>query len=330
MNRPLFLRSNTFNECVAAAAQAKLFLHYETGLHDIKATSVAQKLWAVGVKHKDQFYDDPFANNQMVKDAIADAVAKDEPQRPKIPISNETLVILRKKLNLHQRPAFVLWTGIRFAITFLCRVSEWAVQDKHTLIWRHIIFYTSKDSAKGRAPIPIHNLSDVESAAEIQVIFYSDKTSRKSAQPGQGRARSFFAIPDKADSRCIVRDMARLWLISEQVPDYDVFSWGANSKGVDRSMVNEVLKEAAVEAGIPAADIASQSLRRTGLCRLMSAKPVPMPFPLAKKFGRWESDCALRYFWASTELAAGYATSMWDSACFVNVRGRGDVQAMRG
>ena len=49
-------------------------------------------------------------------------------------------------------------------------------------------------------------------------------------------------------------------------------------------------------AGIPGADVASHSLRRTGLCRLMSAKPVPMPWPLAKKFGRWESDCALRYF----------------------------------
>ena len=55
-----------------------------------------------------------------------------------------------------------------------------------------------------------------------------------------------------------------------------------------------------------------------------------MPWPLANKFGRWESDCALRYFWASTELAADYASSIWDSACFVNVRGKGDVQAMRG
>ena len=45
---------------------------------------------------------------------------------------------------------------------------------------------------------------------------------------------------------------------------------------------------------------------------------------VSEKIGRWESDCALRYFWASTELAMGYATSIWDSACFVNVRGKGD------
>ena len=67
-----------------------------------------------------------------------------------------------------------------------------------------------------------------------------------------------------------------MWLISEQVPDYDVFSWAANCKGVDRATVNGLLKEAAIKAGIPGADVSSHSLRRTGLCRLMSAKPTPM------------------------------------------------------
>ena len=42
MNRPLFLRSSNPTECAAAAAQARLFLHYETALHDVKARSVAQ------------------------------------------------------------------------------------------------------------------------------------------------------------------------------------------------------------------------------------------------------------------------------------------------
>ena len=79
MNRPLFLRSSNPTECAAAAAQAKLFLHYETALHNVKAQSVAQKDWTVGVKHKGQFQGDLFAENQMVKDALADAVAKDEP-----------------------------------------------------------------------------------------------------------------------------------------------------------------------------------------------------------------------------------------------------------
>ena len=44
--------------------------------------------------------------------------------------------------------------------------------------------------------------------------------------------RTFHAIPDKADSRCIVRDMARLWLISERVSDFHCFSWAADTEYV--------------------------------------------------------------------------------------------------
>ena len=124
MNRPLFLRSDNPTECAAAAAQAKLFLHYETALHDAKARSVAQQIWTVGVKHENQFQGDPFAGNQMVQDALADAVAKDEPQKPKVPITNETLVQLRRKLNLAHRPAFVLWTAVRFAIAYQSMQSK--------------------------------------------------------------------------------------------------------------------------------------------------------------------------------------------------------------
>jgi hypothetical protein len=163
--------------------------------------------------------------------------------------------------------------------------------------------------------------------AEMQVIFFSDKT----AKPGESKARSFWAIKDQKDSRCIVRDMARLWLISEKNPEYDVFSWDNNTAGVTREMVNSRLKRAAVETGIPGADVSSHSLRATGLSRLLSAKPAcggptGMQWEQAKKFGRWKSDCALRYFWASNELAREYAASIWDAACFVRCRGNGDLQ----
>ena len=165
--------------------------------------------------------------------------------------------------------------------------------------------------------------SQIKQVAELQVIFHSDKTAR----PGEGRARSFHAIPDKKDSTCIVRDMARLWLMSERIPDYDVFSWAANTQGVSRDMVNKTLKTAAVAVGIPKADVSSHSLRCSGLSRLLSnTRGKPMSWELAKKFGRWKSDCALKYFWASAEIAEDYAASLWDSSCFVRTRGDGVVQ----
>ena len=91
--------------------------------------------------------------------------------------------------------------------------------------------------------------------------------------PDPYQKRSFWAIDDQTDSRCIVRDMARLWLISKRNLEYGVFSWNHNTAGVSlkRSMVNAALKQAAIDTGIPGADVSSHSLRATGLSRLLNA-----------------------------------------------------------
>ena len=327
-HKPIFLNSETQVEKAAAAAQAQLFLCYETGCFDQKATSATQKLWAVGVRHKAALRADPFAGNALVKTMLADACALDEPTKQKIPVTNTTLNALRDKLDLTTRPGFTFWTGIRFAIAFLCRISEWAFDDLYTVKWKHIIFWTSEHSKGGRRRIKLTSAKQLPLIAELQVIFFSDKTAR----PGESKARSFWAIEDQTDSRCIARDMARLWLISERNNEYDVFSWNSNTAGVKRSLVNKALRQAAVDTGIPGADVSSHSLRATGLSRLLSAKPdsgngpTGMQWEQAKKFGRWKSDCALRYFWASNELAREYAASIWDASCFVRCRGNGDLQ----
>ena len=193
--RPMYLRINTLAEVTAAAQQARMFLHYETGLHNIKAQSAVQKIWAVGSRHKSAYFDDPFAGNQLLRATLADAVALDEPQKPKIPLTNETLSALKSKLNLHERKGFTTWVGMRFAIAFLCRISEWAVKDKHTLKWKHLNFYTSKHNPGGRKKMVVRSVQDIYKVAELQVIFYSDKTTRKGgAANGAGKARSFHAI----------------------------------------------------------------------------------------------------------------------------------------
>ena len=114
-----------------------MFITYKTAVFDIRAKSVPQKLRAVGSRHKSAHIEDPFIGNELVKAVIADAIALDAPQEPKMPTTNTTLAAPRAKLDISQRPAFVLalWAGIRVAIAFLCRISEWAVNDKHTLIW---------------------------------------------------------------------------------------------------------------------------------------------------------------------------------------------------
>lgn len=322
--KPLFLKSETQEEAAAAAAQAQLFLTYETACFNVKAVSVAQKIWAVGVRHKVSFRPDPFSGNSLVRAVVADAVSLDEPAQQKVPITNTTLEYLVSAIDLHSRPGFTLWTGIRFAIAFLCRVSEWAWQDKYSIRWKHVVFYTlDKTNCKRR--VWVNDIQDALSVTEMQVVFFNDKT----AKPGESKARTFHAIPDKADSRCIVRDMARLWLISERVSEFHCFSWAADTAGVTRTLINSSLKAAAVATGIPGADVSSHSLRCTGLSRLLAAKPNPMPWELAKKFGRWKSDCALRYFWASADIAQDYAASLWDAQCYVRLRGDGELQCLQ-
>ena len=79
------------------------------------------------------------------------------------------------------------------------------------MLWKHLIFYTSGSAAGGRQPIEIKSVRDIYKAAELQVIFYSDKTNPKGKQSaGQGKARSFFAITDLSNTDGNVRDTTRL------------------------------------------------------------------------------------------------------------------------
>ena len=74
-----------------------------------------QKLWAVGAKHKRARMPDPFHNNSLLKSIIANNTALDDPSMPKVPVTNSTLKEIRRNLQLHRRPDFVLWVGLRFA-----------------------------------------------------------------------------------------------------------------------------------------------------------------------------------------------------------------------
>ena len=327
-HKPIFLNSETQSKRAAAAAQAQFFLCYETACFDQKATSAAQKLWAVGVHHKAALRADPVVGNSLAKTMLADACALDEPPKQKIPVTNTTLAALRDKLDLQTRPGFTFWTGIRFAIAFFCRISEWAFDDLYTVKWKHNLFWTSEHSPDGTKRIKLTSADQLPHIAELQAIFFRDKTAR----PGESKARSFWATKDQSDSRCIARDMARLWLISERNNEYDVFSWNSNTVGVKRDLVNKALKQAATDTRFPGEDVSSHSLMATGLSRLLSAKPdsgngpTGMQWEQAKKSGRWKSDCALRYFQASNELAQEYAAFIWDSSYFERYRGNWDLR----
>jgi hypothetical protein len=311
---PVWLESNSTETDRAASAQGELFMLYEVATFDIKAGSVAAKLATVGREHETRRMTDPFANNVMLKHKIKEMCKLDGPPQPKIPVTDATLATLKQLLDLSKRPSLVLWVGLRFAIALLCRISEWGFNEKHAVTWRCIIFYDEDHNE-----IHLHSIAQLYQIFEMEVLFYSDKTH----DFGQGTARSFFAIPDTSDGRCIVRDVALLWLLSEREKSYQVFSWDHNTRGPSRQDVSTVLKQAAILNGIPAADIASHSLRISGLSRLLAAG---MPYEFARAYGRWRSDCARRYWWPETKMAQDYSSKLWDPALFARIRGGGGVQ----
>ena len=111
----------------AATAQAEAFILYELSNFDIFAAVVNRKLWAVDQDHKAHRMPAPFSKNDLVKDMIKSAMASDEPAKSKVPLTERQMSALKGSLDLETREGFCLWTGLRFAIAFLCRVSEWAV-----------------------------------------------------------------------------------------------------------------------------------------------------------------------------------------------------------
>jgi hypothetical protein len=256
----------------------------------------------------------PVKDNSYIQFIMKHALAADAPPKPKVPVTNRVLAELRSRLDLDTVPAFTLWAGIRFAIALCCRISEWAIDGKHLLRWESLTF---KDS-EGATMQLVHSWQ-IQLVAELEIVFWSDKTHRR----GDAEVRSFFAIPDLDDDRCIVRDMAKLWLVSCQVKEYPVFSWSGGTEGVTRDQVNSILTEAAIAQGVPGADVSSHSLRVTGLSRLLGAD---MPWQIAKMWGRWKSDCALRYFWPTVAMAQKFSASIWDSHAFARVRSGGELQ----
>lgn len=313
-NLPRYLLANSPSALRQATAQAELFIIYELANFDIKADTVIRKLWAVSIDHKDKRLPDPFENNTILDQVKKDALKKDRPQMPKIPVTERIIWTIRDTLDMRDKKAYITYTGLKFALSFCCRVSEWAFGEIHCLNWEHLIFY----DANGKELI-LTDISQLPTVAELEAVFMTDKSHRE----GHGTVRSIFSMTDIADPECVVRAVARMWLLSDRDKHVPVFSWDSGKAGVLRASIARILKHAAIKVGLPESEISTHSLRIGGLCLLMAHG---MPYEDAKSFGRWRSDCARRYFWPSTSLARGFADVIWKPTRFTRVRGGGAVQ----
>ena len=179
---PRFLMTNSIEGIRAATSQAKMSMLYELANFDITAAAVNQKLWAVDKDHQAHRIPAPFKDNEVVREMVKDAIKRDAPSKSKMPITDRQMEAVREALDLSTRQGFCLWAGLRFAIAMLCRISEWAINEDHTLTWNSITFF-----GEDRQPMEVTSAEDIARVHEMEVIFYTDKMHGE----GQGVVRFF-------------------------------------------------------------------------------------------------------------------------------------------
>ena len=108
----------------------------------------------------------PFAENRSLKKFMSNAIARDKLAIPKVPITQRQMDALEEMLNLKQRCAYTFWIGLRFAIFFLCKISEWPMGEKHVVKWKYMTLL----DAHGRA-VDLRSPDQLPLLKEMEVVF---------------------------------------------------------------------------------------------------------------------------------------------------------------
>ena len=151
-------------------------------------------------------------------------------------------------------------------------------------------------------------------APEVSIRLRSSKADIFNA----GASRNHFRSGSKL---CAVEALAR---IQERFPER--FGDGeeamlplfrlSDGSPVLRSMVQDLIQQAAVAVGLPPARYATHSLRIGGACALLHAG---MSVELIQRWGRWASQAFQAYLWESPEDARGVAAKMIQSPSSLSV-----------
>ena len=96
---------------------------------------------------------------------------------------------------------------------------------------------------------------------------------------------------------------------------------------MSREYIAAVLKAAAVDLGMDAADVATHSLRIGGATAAAASGKVE--YEDIRHFGRWKSDCWRRYVYSSRARSRGMATAMSRATYTKEMSARDYANALR-
>lgn len=277
-------------------------------------TTVEGKLYAIKYCQVIQGLPDPLREAPVLKAALK-GLRRAQGDRPsKLPVTVGMLEHIRSYLDLERRDHLVLWAALITAYGFLLRIGEYAAdldgRFNPGLVWSDVVFMR-----EGRVVEPGRRGAEGE---PDEVVLHLRQS--KNDQFRAGVTRNLYLGPSQ--DMCPVRVLWRLRAegggATPSGPGTDQPVFGMPSgRVIGRSLIAQVLREAAVALGYPAARVSTHSLRYGGATALYQQGYTAEEI---RYHGRWRSDCWMGYAHRLAEKSKGLAKDIF--------RARGRILAM--
>jgi len=305
-----------------ATRRIMLWLGYEKEVHHNKADTLRHKLSAVRFAHLRRHKPDPFKTLDSVKQWLADLGKIDGPSECKLPVPFSLLLLIFELLDPllpESLDARVKKTALLTGFWWALRSSEYLAADSgvfnpnRALTWDDVS--ASVQHTRGWAKTSLKEALSAQRRGlkvRISLTLFSSKNKQETC------TRTLTAVPG-GDKDCPVTNLLELFgaktsrLGDTPAGESAVFEL-ASGRALSRAQVSDILKQAATVARIPAARIASHSLRRGGASAYVAAGASDEAI---QRFGRWTSDAYKAYvFPHAAELESALRKAMVTVPCF--------------
>ena len=289
------------DELAEAQKRVLYWMGYELAVHNLSARSMRGKLSALRWHHIRNMKCNPLDEMGMLKDWIGNLEKINGPVKQKLPVPTpllEALLTAMSESHNHLALGAAICTGFWWCL----RASEYLADDgvafdpDRAITWSDV--FCRVVEGKSRKTIVTEDIPEAISkgqVCEITLRLFSDKNSLQTC------TRTVRMV--KENATCPVQAIAKLvssTLITHGAlfPREAVFR-KVSGEAISRDTVSQALKLAAAAAGIPAAKVASHSLRRGGASAYIAAGASEEALV---RFGRWTSEAYQAYVYPHAEM----------------------------
>ena len=277
------------------------WMGYELAVHKLSARSMRGKLSALRWYHVRNMKVNPMDAMPMVKDWISSLEKINGPAHQKLPVPApllEAILAVLSPSHDHTALGAAICTGFWWCL----RSSEYLADDSghfdpdRAITWEDVSCRVLNGDKRKIIPIKeLPNAIGENQVCEVTLRLFSNKNSLNTC------TRTVRMVKDNGS--CPVQALAKL-VTSSIITFGDLHLKAAvfqkeNEKAINRSTVSQALKLAAEAAGVPAANVASHSLRRGGASAYIAAGASEEALV---RFGRWTSEAYLAYVYPHAEV----------------------------